>query len=82
MKIKQWIIIFVLLGILPFLFAYLPWPPFRWKVLILFIVIGFGIFRMIFNAIKSRNKIVILINAAFSIIMLICMFLILQRYFN
>jgi len=82
MKIKQWILIFVFVGILPFVFANLPWPYFRWKLIILFIVLGFGIFRMIFNTIKSRNKLVIVINAAFSIIMLICMFLILQRYFN
>lgn len=81
MKIKQWKFPIIILGIVSFFFALLPWFTNFQKYLVLFILIFFGLIKVLYNAIKSRNTISIVIQVLVTIILFFLMFLILMRYY-
>ena len=77
MKLKFWILI---LAILIIIIGYLPWLSTFQKYLILFIYVAFGHSMMIYNAIKSRNSILIVVNVSLALIVFYLIFYVIQRY--
>lgn len=77
MKLKIWIVI---LTILIIIISYLPWLSTFQKYLILFIYVAFGHSMMIYNAIKSRNSMLIVVNISLALIVFYLIFHVLQRY--